>query len=210
MLSEPRIVCQRPSGRLPVRAAARADLDTLSDARLIGLFVTAEGSDSAAAFEVLVARHGPRVRKVCRRILPQPTDAEDAFQTTFLILARKAGSIRLRRSLALWLSEVAYRTAYKARAVARRRRDQDRRGAWPSAATAPDPDPAWDELRPVLREEVDRLPEKYRGAVILCYFEGRTHEEAAALLHWPIGTFKGRLYRALAMLRPRISSRGLR
>jgi RNA polymerase sigma factor (sigma-70 family) len=200
---------QRLPVRPPARGAAPADLRALSDEGLLGRFLASEGPDSAAAFEALVARHGPMVRKACRQVLAQPTDAEDAFQTTFLVLVRKAGSIRHRWALARWLSEVAYRTSWRARVVARRRRERERYCARPPAETASAPDPTRVDLRPVLREEVGRLPEKYRGAVTLCYFEGRTHEEAAALLRWPIGTLKGRLHRALRMLRRRVSRRGL-
>jgi RNA polymerase sigma factor (sigma-70 family) len=150
---------------------------------------------------------------ICRHVLNQDHDAEDAFQATFLVLARKAASIRNRRVLSGWLHEVAYRIAIKARASAVRRRSLEREGMamLPPAIEPNDQDEqaAWNELRPVLHEEVDRLPEKYRIPVILSYLEGKTNEEVAALLQWPVGTVKGRLSRARDLLRSRLTRRGL-
>ena len=146
-------------------------------------------------------------------MLNQHHDAEDAFQATFLVLARKGGSIRNRRVLAGWLHEVAYRMAVKARASAVRRRALEREGvAMLPPAIEPDnqdQEAAWNELRPVLHAEVERLPDRYRIPVILSYLEGKTNEEVAELLEWPVGTVKGRLSRARDLLRSRLIRRGL-
>jgi RNA polymerase sigma factor (sigma-70 family) len=169
--------------------------------------------ESQEAFGALVDRHGPMVLGVCRHVLHTHHDAEDAFQATFLVLARKGGSIRNRRVLAGWLHEVAHRTAIKARARAARRRLLEREGAeLAPAAVEPnsqDEAAAWNELRPVLHAEVEMLPERYRIPVILSYLEGKTNEEVAALLRWPVGTVKGRLSRARELLRRRLTRRGL-
>jgi RNA polymerase sigma factor (sigma-70 family) len=150
---------------------------------------------------------------VCRHVLNQHHDAEDVFQSTFLVLARKGGSIRNRRVLAGWLHEVAYRKAIKARGDAVRRRAQEREGlAMLPPAIEQDnqeQEAAWNELRPVLHAEVNRLPDRYRIPVILSYLEGKTNEEVAQLLKWPVGTVKGRLSRARDLLRSRLLRRGL-
>lgn len=183
------------------------------DQELLGQFLEGDEAASAAAFQALVTRHGPMVLGVCRHILERIHDAEDAFQATFLVLARNAGTIRDRRVLARWLYEVAYRIAIRSKTRSTRRRNQEKEAAAMSAVVAaghsPESDPAWNELRPVLHEEVNRLPEKYRSAVVLCYLEGRTNEEAAEMLRWPVGTVKGRLSRAREMLRSRLTRRGL-
>jgi RNA polymerase sigma factor (sigma-70 family) len=161
----------------------------------------------------LVERHGPMVLGICRHVLNQHQDAEDAFQATFLVLAQKAASIRNRRVLAGWLHEVAHRIAVKARTSVVRRRTLERQGvAMSPPAIEPnnqDQTAAWNELRPVLHAEVERLPERYRIPVILSYLEGKTNEEVAALLRWPVGTVKGRLSRARDLLRSRLMRRGL-
>jgi RNA polymerase sigma factor (sigma-70 family) len=167
-----------------------------------------------AAFEALVARHGPMVLGVCRRVLRDPDAVDDAFQAVFLVLVRKAGAIRHRDLLGPWLHAVATRTAHRARAVASRRRAVE--GAAPTPGAEP-PDPLGDpaarhdaaELRALLDEEVARLPEKYRVPVVLCYFQNHTHDEAAARLGWPVGTVRGRLARARDRLRDRLVRRGL-
>jgi RNA polymerase sigma factor (sigma-70 family) len=183
-------------------------IDTLDDAQLLERFLGGGGEVAEAAFSSLVVRHGPMVLGVCRHVLSQHQDAEDAFQATFLVLARKAASIRDRAVLGRWLYEVAYRTAIRAKTQANKRRAQERQGAEMSA-TDPGFDPAWTELKPVLHDEVNRLPEKYRTPVVLCYLEGKTNEEAARLLDWPVGTVKGRLSRARDLLRSRLIRRGL-
>jgi RNA polymerase sigma factor (sigma-70 family) len=190
--------------------AEQEDMTELPDDHLLDRFFGPDEAKANAAFELLVQRHGPMVMGVCRHILQKIHDAEDAFQATFLVLARKAHTIHDRRVLARWLYEVAYRIAIRSKAHSARRLAHERQGA-EMAADAPrlEQDPGWVELRPVLHEEVNRLPEKYRTAVVLCYLEGRTNEEAAELLKWPVGTVKGRLSRAREILRSRLARRGL-
>jgi RNA polymerase sigma factor (sigma-70 family) len=189
-------------------AAERERFEPLGDEQLLSRFLNRDNKAAEAAFRAIVARHGPMVLGVCRHILSQHQDAEDAFQATFLVLARKAGSIRDRRVLARWLYEVAYRIAMRAKTNGVRRRAHERQGG-EMAATVPIDNHGWSEIRPVLHDEVNRLPEKYRVPVILCYLEGKTNEEAAQLLQWPVGTVKGRLSRARDLLRSRLTRRGL-
>src|SRR5262249_22929983 len=152
-----------------------------------------------AAFEALVVRHGPMVWGVCRRTLRDPNDAEDAFQATFLVLARKAPSIAHRELVANWLFAVARKTAVRARAMAFRRWSREQ-----LVATMPEPEPTGDDrtndLLALLDEEVSRLPRKYRAPVVLCELEGKTHQEAASQLGCPVGTVSSRLSRGRAML----------
>jgi RNA polymerase sigma factor (sigma-70 family) len=184
-----------------------------SDKSLLEQFLSGAENASDDAFRALVKRHGPMVLGLCRRVLDQEADAEDAFQATFLILARKAASIRNRAILAAWLHEVAYRMAVKVRDRTVRRRYAERQ----SVSICPSrfvldrqhQDAVWNELLPVLHDEVHRLPEKYRIPVILSYLEGKTNEEVAALLEWPVGTVKGRLSRARDLLRSRLTRRGM-
>jgi RNA polymerase sigma factor (sigma-70 family) len=161
-----------------------------------------------AAFETLLRRHGPMVLDVCRGVLGNEADAEDAFQATFLVLAHKADSIRKAASLASFLHGVAYRTALKARDDSARRL---RHEAWArQRSTTTDPDElSWREVRQAVHEELDRLPERHRAALVLCYLEGKTQDEAAAQLGWAKGTLKGRLERGRALLRARLVRRGL-
>jgi len=182
-----------------------------SDENHLARFLGGKESDAEAAFGELVRRHGPMVLGVCRHVLEHDSDAEDAFQATFLVLARNAASIRDRRVLGHWLYEVAYRIAIRSRTRSSQRRAREKEVAQMSALadSSQARDLAWTELRPVLHEEVNRLPEKYRCAVVLCYLEGRTNEEAATLLGWPVGTVKGRLSRARDILRSRLTRRGL-
>lgn len=175
-----------------------------SDAELLQRFVSGH---EEAAFGDLLRRHGPMVLGVCRRLLHDPHQADDAFQATFLVLVRRAGSLRAEGSLGPWLHGVARRVSLKARAAAARRRLKERQVE--EMPQPLDPAQAWDELRPVLDAEVDRLPAKYRAPVVLCYLEGRTNEEAAQELGWPAGTVKCRLARAREMLRQRLDGRGL-
>ena len=183
------------------------------DEDLLEQFLGGAESESEHAFRTLVARHGRMVRTICRRVLDRAEDAEDAFQATFLVLVRRGASIRDRTALVGWLHEVAYRVAVKVRARILRRRAVERRGA----ALSPDriePDnqgqeATWNELRPIVQEEVFRLPEEYRLPVVLGYLEGKTNEEVAALLRWPVGTVKGRLARARRLLHSRLKRRGV-
>lgn len=162
-----------------------------------------------AAFAALVEMHGPLVLGVCRRVLSDPHDVEDAFQATFLVLAHKAGSIRRPDLLGNWLHGVARRVAVRARARTARRRAREQPGAEQFALARSDGDADRRELGSVLDEEIGRLPEKYRRPVVLCYLEGRTEEEAAHDLRWTPGMVRGRLARARDLLRSRITRRGL-
>jgi RNA polymerase sigma factor (sigma-70 family) len=179
--------------------------EAATDGPLLEQFV--RGRDEAA-FAELVGRHGPMVLAVCRRVLRHEQDAEDAFQATFLVLAKKAGSVRRPEALGCWLYEVAYHVALRARAAAARRRQEERRS---DVMTQPDPmtEAAARELRAVLDEELHRLPAKYRAPLVLCYLQSRTNEEAARQLGWTKGTVSGRLARARGLLRGRLARRGL-
>jgi RNA polymerase sigma factor (sigma-70 family) len=177
----------------------------LPDAELLRRWVA--GRDEAA-FEVLLWRHAPMVLGVCRRVLRDAHEAEDAFQATFLALARKAGSIGRREAPAGWLYRVAYRTALQAKAGAARRPAQDAEALAARAAETGE-DLVWRDLRPVLDEEVSRLPEKYRLPFVLCHLEGKTNEEAARELGCPLGTVLSRLARARERLRARLTRRGI-
>jgi RNA polymerase sigma factor (sigma-70 family) len=161
-----------------------------------------------AAFAALVQRHGPLVWGVCRRLLGNQHDAEDAFQAAFLVLARKAGSIAWRASVANWLYGVAYRVASRARAERQRRRAHERQAAWAAQTESP-PTGAWQELRQVLDEELRCLPDKYRAPMVLCYLEGKTRDEAAQQLGWTPARVKTRLERGRELLRGRLHRRGL-
>jgi RNA polymerase sigma-70 factor (ECF subfamily) len=194
------------------REARSASPDGPGDDELLDRFLGGHGHASAEAFRALVLRHGPMVMGVCRHVLRLEQDSEDAFQATFLALARKGDTIRNQRVLAGWLHEVAYRIAIRSRANTSRRRDQERQGASMSpVSTTPDHENqvAWSELRPVLHEEVNQLPEKYRLPIIMSYLEGKSNEEVAGVLGWPVGTVKGRLSRARDLLRSRLNRRGL-
>jgi RNA polymerase sigma factor (sigma-70 family) len=190
--------------RLRGALAARAG-EGLSDVQLLERFVK---DRDEAAFEVLVWRHGGLVLDVCGRLLRQAADREDVFQATFLVLVRKAGSIGKRASLGSWLYKVAYRLALRARARAARDKAQPLAGPEPAAPPTAGGEVA-PELRPVLDEEIQRLPEKYRAPLVLCYLHGRTTEEAARQLGCPRGTVCSRLSWARRRLRSRLTRRGL-
>jgi len=191
----------------------KASDDYRTDDDLLERFLRGEKSESQEAFRALVLRHGPMVLGICRRALEMHQDAEDVFQATFLVLARKAATIRNRKVLAGWLYEVAHRMAVKARGQTVRRRNLERQVAAmsPRAIVRNEAEltASSNELRPILHAEVDRLPERYRIPVILSYLEGKTNEEVAELLQWPVGTVKGRLSRARDLLRTRLLRRGL-
>src|SRR5262245_15160128 len=181
----------------------------LTDAQLLHEFVQRR---EETAFAALVQRHAPMVYGVCRRMLSREPDAEDAFQATFMVLARRAGSIRKRQSLAGWLYGVARRVALKARLRAARQRDAERQGMDPASKTN-GPEAAEQAARTengaVLDEELQQLPEKYRLPLILCYFQGRTYEEAADELGLPSGSMGKRLHQAQDQLRQRLVRRGV-
>jgi RNA polymerase sigma factor (sigma-70 family) len=165
-----------------------------------------------AAFELLMWRHAAMVLRVCQDVLQDPFEAEDAFQAAFLVLARKAGSISKRASVSGWLYRVALRIALKAR---RKKvlRDARERGGMDSLAEHASSTPSEADIpfewRPVLHEEIGRLPAKYQSPMVLCYLQGRTHEQAALELGWAKGTVAGRLARARDLLRRRLTRRGL-
>jgi RNA polymerase sigma factor (sigma-70 family) len=186
-------------------ALAARDAGALGDAELLQRFVKRA---DAAAFTALVRRHGPMVLGVCKRLLRDAADADDAFQTTFVLLSRKAGSLGRPERLAGWLFQVAYRTARRARALRARRRECQ--APLPEAAMdSPVAEIVWRELRPIFDEELDRLPEKLRLPVVLCFLEGRTKRGAARQLGWPEGTFSTRLQQARELLRGRLARRGV-
>jgi RNA polymerase sigma factor (sigma-70 family) len=161
-----------------------------------------------AAFDLVLRRHGPMVLGVCRSVLRNEADAEDAFQASFLVFARKARSIRQATSLASWLHGVAYRTAMKAKAELAIRRKHEARVP-PPPPTASAEDIPWREVRHILHAELNALPAHYRGPMVLCYLQGKTQDEAADDLGLPKGTLKGRLEKGRAMLRKRLVRRGL-
>jgi RNA polymerase sigma factor (sigma-70 family) len=182
----------------------QGSLTGLSEGQLLHRFATGD----PGAFEALVMRHGPMVRSVCRRMLYDSCDVEDAFQATFLVLLRKAGALRDAEALSPWLHGVAYRVAARIRAHSARRPVEESRSARPEAVESAC-DLERTELRALLDEEIGHLPEKYRRAVVLCYLEGRTHEEAARRLRCSAGSLRGRLDRARQKLKDRLVRRGV-
>src|SRR5262245_31449848 len=165
-------------------------------------------SREGAAFAALVQRHGPMVWGVCRRVLAHHHDAEDAFQATFLVLARKATSIRPREMVANWLHGVAQRTALKAKSLMSKRQRKEQQ-----VANLPEPEAApqntWENLEALLDQELACLPDKYRIAIVLCDLEGKTGKEAARQLKIPEGTLASRLRTARVMLAKRLARRGV-
>ena len=184
------------------QALLRRDGADLTDAQLLTRF--AEHGDEAA-FEALFRRHAPMVLGVCRRLLRHAQDAEDAVQAVFLVLARKAATVRPREALANWLYGVAYKAALKARSAAARRKERQ-------VADLPEP-PARqatpDDLGPVLDRELNRLPSRYRAVLVLCVLQGQTRRDAARQLGCPEGTVCGRLARARALLARRLTRCGV-
>jgi RNA polymerase sigma factor (sigma-70 family) len=175
-----------------------------ADGQLLARFVAARDE---AAFAALLRRHGPMVLAVCRRLLRDAHEAEDAFQATFLVLVHKARSLGRPEALGPWLHGVAYRAAAHARQAARRRARQREVAAMPVGGPADEV--VWRELRPVLDEELGRLPQKYRGALVLFYLEGKSTEEVARQLGCPKGTVLSRLARGRDRLRDRLVRRGV-
>jgi len=178
----------------------------LSDHDLLQKFY-GHGDGDEAAFHALLLRHGPMVLEVCRGVLGSEADAEDAFQATFLILARKASSIRKTASVGSWLHGVAYRTALKARARSAARRKFESRA--PVRPVSEPDDLTWREVRQVLHEELAGLAERYRAPLVACYLEGKTQDEAAAQLGFAKTTLKERLEHGRSLLRARLVRRGL-
>jgi RNA polymerase sigma factor (sigma-70 family) len=179
--------------------------DSETDRDLLRRFA---GEHDRQAFETLVRRHGPLVLGICRRVLHHEQDAEDAFQATFLVLARKAESIRDTGAVVSWLYGVAQRTALAAKRAANRRQVHE---AYAQAKTSPDPswEVAWREVQTVLDDEIGRLPDRLRGPFLLCHLEGQTRAEAARELGLPEGTVWSRLVHARKLLRGRLARRGI-
>jgi RNA polymerase sigma factor (sigma-70 family) len=192
--------------RQVARVFQEGTLTGLSDGQMLERFVE---SRDEAAFEVLVGRHGPMVFNVCRQLLRDSHDVEDAFQAVFLVLVRKAGVIRVEGSLGPWLYSVANRVA--ARARANRQRSATR--GLPEAAEIATPQSEFtldrDETAVVIQEELARLPERLRAPLVLCYLQGMTHDLAAGQLGCPVGTVRSRLSRGRAQLLIRMTRRGL-
>jgi RNA polymerase sigma factor (sigma-70 family) len=195
--------------------------ESVSDAILLERFVS---DREEAAFVALVRRHGPRVERICRRILRNEHDVEDVWQATFLVLARKAAGITWRESVSPWIDAVARRLALHARSGGARQRSRemavtmlagglsDRNGRLPERfhpMVEPSAEVERRDLRRVLDDELLRLPEKYRAPVVLCDLEGHTREEAARRLGWPAGSMSRRLDRARSLLRRRLTHRGV-
>src|SRR5437868_7393770 len=181
------------------------DLRNLKDELLLARFFQAR---EEAAFAVLMERYAPLVYGVCRRVLHDASDADDAFQATFLVLVRKGGTLRDPGRLANWLYGVAYRTARKLRAKAFLRTKSERQaGEMPTKSGLADM--TYEELQAILDEEISQLPEKYSLPLVLCYLEGKTNAQAAAQLGWPEGSISRRLSRARELLRSRLAKRGM-
>jgi len=177
----------------------------MTDGELLERFLAGR---EEAAFEALLRRHGPMVLGVCRRVLRHEQDAEDAFQATFLVFARKATTIWPRDMLANWLFGVAYRTALGAKTAIARRRLKERQ-VNPMRQTDGPVANVWQDLQPLLDEELNHLPNKYRVPIVLCDLEGKSRQEAARQLGWLPGTLSGRLARARGMLAKRLTRRGI-
>jgi RNA polymerase sigma factor (sigma-70 family) len=186
------------------RALLLRDARELTDGQLLECFIARR---EEAAFEALLRRHGPMVLGVCRRVLGNAADADDAFQATFLVLLRKASSVVPRELVGNWLYGVAYRTALKARGCAARRRLKEREVAAMPRPQAPAD--SWTDLQPVLDQELSRLPDRYRAAVVLCDLEGKSRQEVARRLRLPEGTVSSRLARGRRLLAKRLARHGV-
>ncbi len=182
----------------------RGSIVGLSDGELLERFAAQRDED---AFAALVERHGPMVVRLCRQVIGDHHEAQDAAQAAFLVLARRAGAIRRRDSVASWLYRVARRLAVRARSVAARRREAEWRVAQVADRLADDGGPRVPQTE--LYEELDRLAERYRAPLVLCYLEGLTHEQAAQHLRCPVRTVETRLLRGRARLRERLIRRGV-
>jgi RND family efflux transporter MFP subunit len=178
----------------------------LTDGQLLERFATDRGEAAELAFAVLVERHGSMVMRVCRGVLADSHAAQDAFQATFLVLVKRARGLWVRDSIGPWLHQVAHRTATCARTTAARHRRLERRAAVSVEEARPERD---FELERLLHEEIDRLPDRFRSPVVLCDLEGRTYEQAARHLGWPVGSVKSRLARGRERLRARLIRRGV-
>ncbi|MGP0066131.1 MAG: sigma-70 family RNA polymerase sigma factor [Isosphaeraceae bacterium] len=210
----------------PTHSSWRRDLQTifnsgtlagLSDGQLLERIASRRGMgeegnlEVESAFALLIERHGPMVLRVCRSVLRDPHEADDAFQATFLILLRRAASIRKRDSVGPWLHGVAHRVAAGARSAEARRRSHERRWFERRQEAMPPRgvDPHEFDLSSTIHAELDRLPERYRAPIVLCDLEERSLDEAARQLGWPLGTVKSRLNRGRQRLRDRLVRRGV-
>lgn len=195
------------TNRVRPQAAQSAAALGSTDAELLQQFVSRR---DLAAFEVLLRRHGPMVYQVCQRILHHPADAEDAFQATFVVLVKKASTIAQPDLVGGWLHGVAQRIAMKARSRSAQRQARERPLAEPVTGPGqPTGESTWREVSPILDEELNRLPDKYRTPLVLCYLEGKTNDQAAEQLGWSRGQVAGQLSRGRDLLRKRLTSRGL-
>jgi RNA polymerase sigma factor (sigma-70 family) len=176
-----------------------------SDAELLARYVQRRDHE---AFAEIVRRHSGIVWGVCRRVLPQEQDAEDAFQASFIILAKKASSLREARYLSTWLYSVAYHAARNVRKMKLRRQQHEASGLL-ATEVADTRASLWSDIEPILDEEMQRLPRKYQLPIVLCCLQGKTQAEAGTLLRWPIGTIAARLSRGREMLRQRLQRRGV-
>jgi RNA polymerase sigma factor (sigma-70 family) len=191
-------------------------LDGSSDGELLARVTATDGgdrTDAELAFATLMERHGRMVWRVCRSLVPDDHDAEDAFQATFLVLIRKAGSLGVRQTLGPWLYAVANRVGMSARAASLRRRTMERAAASrmliesDSRSTQRSSEIA--EIGVMLNEELMHLPERFRAAVVLCDLEGLSYQQAAMRLNVPLGTLQSRLARARGRLREQLIRRGI-
>jgi RNA polymerase sigma factor (sigma-70 family) len=198
----------RPSTLLPSlrRAVLAREAADRPDSDLVAAFACDRDAD---AFAELVRRHGPMVLGVCRRIVGDWASADDAFQATFLVLARRAAAVRPRSAVGGWLYGVAYRTAVKARAVLARRRSREKQVDTMPEPPASPPEDLWSDVRPVIDEELARLPERLRLPVVLCDLEGRPQRQVARYLNLPPATLATRLASARRLLAGRLTRRGV-
>jgi RNA polymerase sigma factor (sigma-70 family) len=186
-----------------IRRIVVSELRGVPDAELLRRFLKARDE---AAFTAVVCRHGPMVYRVCRGVLCNSADAEDAAQAVFLVLAQKASSVRKHDSLPSWLHGVAFRTARKLRAALTRRRAREGLAVAPRAAAE---DLTVRDAAEMLHTELEKLPARYKEPLVLCYLQGKTHDEAAAELGWTVSVFRGRLERARNKLRDSLLRRGV-
>jgi RNA polymerase sigma factor (sigma-70 family) len=182
-------------------------IGNLSDGQLLDRYLEGASDSAEGAFAQLVERHGSMVLATCRSVLRDWHDAEDAFQATFMILARRADSLRVMDSLGPWLHQVAYRTASCALAAAIRRRRHEQKAASLTGFLVREE--KRDDAGVVLHQEIERLPERYRAVIVLCCLEGLTINQAARRLEWPPGTVQSRLARGRVRLRAGLVRRGL-
>src|SRR5258708_5590664 len=187
-----------------LRRTLYGDGGALTDGQLLDAFAAGE----EGAFEALLKRHGPMVLGVCRRVLRHEADAEDAFQATFLVLFRKAATLRRPEPLSNWLYGVAFRTALNAKSAAAKRRAKEE-ARRQMAVPQPLAGDAWREVQAVLDQELSGLPEYYRVPIVLCDLEGKPRKDAARQLGWPSGTLASRLVRGRVLLAKRLTRHGV-